>query len=278
MTDEASRWASISGRITHGTATPVSLPSVIPDDKRAREVFWASALVARLPELQSLNPSVVSCQDDSNRNHDVIVNLADGNSIGIQVTELTYELERARRTQSERFVSEVLTCFRKRDLSSERQLLVSCAVPFVAGRRYIVPKPEALADACVGFLQGTTERALIELERVQVFFEWVDKGEFYVPSVSGIGVDCNLDALPRTLEMYCDAISCLGDKKADSNSPWLLVWSQSYWRDKHWLGEQALQHMQESFAASSFKRVFFVESMDGPGYFEANLKVHEIKA
>jgi len=122
MTDEAPRWASISGRITHGTATPVVIASVIPDDKRAKEVFWATALVTRLPDLQLLNPSVVSCQDDSNGNHDVIVNLADGKSIGIQVTELTSELERARRAQNERFVSEVLTCFRKRGLSSERRM------------------------------------------------------------------------------------------------------------------------------------------------------------
>lgn len=278
MTDELRSWASISGHITHGTATAMVLPSVIPDDRREKEVFWVSTLVACLPELQSLNPSVVSCQDDSNGNHDVIVNPADGKAIGIQVTELTYELERARRAQNERFVSEVLACFRKRGISSERRLLVSCAVPFVAGRRYIVPRPEALADACVAFLQGATEKAHIELERVRVLFEWVDKGELYVPSVSGIGINCNLDALPRTLEMYCDAISCVREKKADSNSPWLLVWSQSFWRDKHWLGKATLQHMQRSFAASSFKRVFFVESMDGPGYFEANLEVHAIKA
>ncbi len=278
MTDEEPRGASIAVRITHGTATPVFFPSVIPNDKRAKEVFWVSALVARLPELQSLNPTTVSCQDDSNGNHDVIVNLANGKSIGIQVTELTYELERARRAQNEKFVSEVLACFRTRGLSSERSLLVSCYVPFVAGGRYIVPKPESLADACTEFLQGATEKSLIELERVRVGFEWVDKGELYVPSVSGIGVDCNLDGLPRTFEMYCDAISCLRDKKAESNSPWLLVWSQSFCRDKRQIGKATLEHMRKSFDASSFARVFFVESMDGSGLFEANLEVHAIKA
>ena len=277
MTDDAPRGASIAGRITHGTATPASFPSVIPGDKRAKEVFWASALVERLPELQSLNPTTVSCQDDSNGNHDVIVILDNGKSIGIQVTELTYELERARRAQNEKFVSDVLVCFRKRSLSSERSLLVSCAVPFVAGGRYIVPKPESLADACTEFLEGATE-SIIELERVRVRFEWVDKVELYVPSVSGIGVDCNLDGLPRTLEMYCDAISCLRDKKVESNSPWLLIWSQSFWRDKHWLGKETLAHMHKSFTTSSFVRVFFVESMDGAGFFEANLEVHAIKA
>ena len=278
MTDASPRWCSICARITHGTATPVVRPSVIPDDKREKEVFWASVLVAHLPELQPFHPSVVSCPDDSHGNPDVVVNLNTGESIGVQVKELTYELERARRAQTERFVSEVLTCFENRGLSSARRLLVSCAVPFVAGGRYVVPKPEALADATATFLQESPENNLIALDRIRVIFQWVDEGDFYVPSVAGIGIDCNLDALPRTLDMYCDAISYLRDKKANANAPWLLVWSQSFCRDKHWLGKETLNHMQGSFAASPFERVFFVESMDGPGYFEANLEVHAIKA
>jgi hypothetical protein len=116
------------------------------------------------------------------------------------------------------------------------------------------------------------------VEQTKVLFEWVDEGEFYVPSVAGIGVACNLDALPRTLEMFCDAITCLRDKKANSNSPWLLVWSTSFFRDKHWLGIETLEHMAKAFSASSFERVFFCESMDGPGYFEANFVAHAIKA
>lgn len=270
------RWASISGRITHGTATPVLRASVIPTDKRAKEVFWASALVVRLPDLQPFNPSVESCLDDSHGNHDVIVKLDNGETIGIQVTELTYELQRARNAQNENFVSNVLACFEKRGLSTERRLLVSCFVPFIESGRYIVPKPEVLADATASFISSALENELIELDCMRVQFEWIDEGMIYVPSVAGIGIHCDLDALPRTVEMYRDAISSLSEKKADSNSPWLLIWSQSYNQDKHWLGKQTLHHMQNTFANSPFKKVYFLESMDGPG-FETNLEVHSIK-
>jgi hypothetical protein len=278
MTDASRRWASVSAHITHGTAAQVAIPSVIPEAKQDKEVFWASALVSHLPELQAFNPSVTSCLDDSHGNHDVIVNLDNGESIGIQVTELTYELARARQAQTEKFVTDALACFTKRGLSSKRRLLVNCFVPFVAGNRYVVPKVELLATEIETFLRVSLETKCITVEQTKVLFEWVDEGEFYVPSVAGIGVACNLDALPRKLEMFCDAITCLHDKKANSNSPWLLVWSTSFCWDKHWLGNETLEHMKKAFSASSFERVFFVESMDGPGYFEANFEAHAIKA
>lgn len=278
MTDTSPRWASISGCITHGTATPVAIPRVIPEKKQDKEVFWTTTLVSRLPELQAFNPSVAPCADDSNGNHDVIVSLNNGDTIGIQVTELTYELERARQAQAERFAAEAIACFTKRGLSSERRLLAHCFVPFVSGNRYVVPKVNLLADATETFIRGSQEQNVITIEKTKVLFEWVDEGEFYVPSVAGIGISCDLDSLPRTLEMYCDAITCLRDKKINSNSPWLLVWSTSFLRDKHWLGAQTLEHMQVTFASSPFERVYFVESRDGAGWFEANLAVHAIKA
>ena len=140
MTDTSPRWASISGHITHGTATPVAIPSVIPEKKQDKEVFWATTLASRLPEMKAFNPSVAPCVDDSNGNHDVIVSLNNGDAIGIQVTELTYELERARQAQAGKFAAEVIECFAKRGLSSARRLLVHCFAPFVAGNRYVVPK------------------------------------------------------------------------------------------------------------------------------------------
>lgn len=278
MTDTTARWASVSARITHGTAAQVALPSVIPDAKQDKEVFWAAALVSRLHELQAFNPFVVPCPDDSHGNHDVIVSLENGEPIGIQVTELTYELARARQAHCEKFLADALACFTKRGLSSARRLLVNCFVPFFAGGRFVVPKVELLADSTEIFIREGRGKQFIDIEQTKVLFEWVDEGELYVPSVAGIGINCNLDALPRTLEMYCDAITCLRDKKAKSNSPWLLVWSQSFFLDKHWLGNDALEHMKKTFSTSPFKRVFFVESMDGPGNFEANLEVHAIKA
>ena len=121
-------------------------------------MFWTTTLVSRLPEFQALNPSVAPCADDSNGNHDVIVSLNNGDAIGIQVTELTYELERARHAQAERFAAEAIACFAKRGLSSTRQLLVHCFVPFASGNRYVVPKAELLADATETFIRGSQIR------------------------------------------------------------------------------------------------------------------------
>ncbi|NOQ69767.1 MAG: hypothetical protein GQ573_06650 [Gammaproteobacteria bacterium] len=278
MTKDPSRWASISARPTHGTATPVKLPSVVPTDKRDCEVFWVSELLPTISELQALPPAVESCSDDSHGNHDVIVRLSDGNSIGVQVTELTYELEREREAQARRFLSNVRKCFHERRLSSSKKLLVKCFLPFTPSKKFKVPNPMDIADATSAFISGTNDSDSVNVPPAWVMFQWIKEGEFYMPTEGNIGIDCDLDALPRTLEMYSEAVSILCDKKSDSKSPWLLIWSTTFWRDKHWLGEEVLEHMRASFKSSSFTRVFFLESLDGQGMFEANLTFNEIKA
>lgn len=278
MNNESSRWASISLRPTHGTAKLVTRPSLLPGDKRDCEVFWVSTLLSHLAELHSQHPQAISNQDDSHGKHDVVVLLDNGSTIGVQVAELTYELERARKSQRDRFLAEARKYFAERDLSTHGQLLVKCFVPYVARGRYSVPSVDALANATAAFIHKSTEQKIMEVDSAQVLFEWVDKGSLYVPSVAGIGIDCDLDALPRTLDMYGDAVTYLRKKKDKSNSPWLLIWSLSFWRDKHWLGEDTLKHMQQSFSDSHFERVFFMESLDGADSFESNLTIHAIKA
>lgn len=277
MTKDPNKWASISVFPTHGTATLVQQPSVIPADKRDCEVFWVSNLLPSLKEMQPLKPNVESCPDDSHGNHDVIISLNDGNEIGIQVTELTYELERARKSQRDRFLADVSECYRIRKLSPNRKLLVNCFLPFVTHKQYKVPNPMDVVDATANFISQSIEHDIVDVGPSRVTLQWVEEGEFYVPSVDKIGIDCNLDALPRTLDMYSDAVSSIYEKKSDSKSPWLLIWSQTFCRDKHWLGDNVLQHMRETFKPSHFTRVFFIESLDGLGLFEANLSIHEIK-
>ena len=126
MAKDPKGWASISVRPTHGTARPVKHPSVVPTDKRDCEVFWVSVLLQTIAELKSFGPTVEPCPDDSHGNHNVIVKLNNGDSIGVQVTELTYELARARKSQRDRFLSDVRECFRARKMSPPRKLLVKC--------------------------------------------------------------------------------------------------------------------------------------------------------
>lgn len=278
MTKDPERWASISARPTHGTAQLVEFPSVIPANKQDCEVFWVSTLLPAIADIQSLGATVESRADDSHGNDDVVVKPNNGDSIGVQVTELTYELERARRSQSDRFRTDVLQCFRARKLTAPRTLLVKCFLPFTRGRKYQVPRPDDVVDVATTFIGGSAEQEFVEVPPGRLMLRWVDQGELYVPSVGNIGVDCDLDALPRTLDMYCDAVSAICEKKAASKSPWLLISSTTFWRDKHWLGGDVLQYMRAAFEPLPFTRVFFAESLDGSGSFEANLTVHAIKA
>ena len=195
----------------------------------------------------------------------------------MQVTELTYELERTRKVQAERFLSNVRKCFHARKLSSDNKLLVKCFLPFTPSNKFKVPKPTDIADATVAFINGSNEAYSVDLPPARVMFQWIEEGEFYMPNEGNIAIDCDLDALPRTLEMYSEAASSLCEKKSESKSPWLLIWSTAFSRDKHWLGDEVLQHMRASFKSSPFTRVFFVESLDGQGMFDANLTVSEIK-
>ena len=51
-------------------------------------------------------------------------------------------------------------------------------------------------------ISGTAQQEIIEVQPGKVMLQWIDEGGLYVPSVGNIGVYCDLDALPRTLEIY----------------------------------------------------------------------------
>lgn len=80
-------WRSLSG-FSYGTAELVSLPSVVPADSRAAEIFWASKLVENLEEFKLKNVKMISNYDDSHGKHDIILEIPGEVFIGVQVTEL----------------------------------------------------------------------------------------------------------------------------------------------------------------------------------------------
>jgi hypothetical protein len=175
MKKDTREWASISTRPTHGTASPVMIPSVVPTEKRDCEVFWVSVLLQTLSEAQGLTPSVESCSDDSHGNHDVIVRLCNEESIGVQVTELTYELERARKAQARRFVSNVREYFHDKKLSSGKKLLVKCFLPFTPRKKFELPSPKDVADATIAFLNRSNEAYSVEVPSARILFQWVEE-------------------------------------------------------------------------------------------------------
>ena len=196
----------------------------------------------------------------------------------MQVTELTYELERARKAQRLRFLSEVREHFKNRRLLAPRRLLCKCLLRYSPGNKYTVPKPEDLEGAVAAFVDASKETESLDIGSTRVHLEWINEGQIYAPLVGDIGIACDLDTLPRTVDMYVDAIERMCEKKASSKSPWLLVWSTMFWRDKHWLGDEVLQRMRRALEALPFERVYFLESLDdGESSFQQNLVIHEIK-
>jgi len=271
-------WASISGRVLYGTARPVAIKRAVPKEKLGRELFWVEALVRKINEPGLAGARVLPSPDDSHHLDDVVISTGSDACIGVQVTEMTSELEWERRSKVIKYVNEVLKCFEARRITSDRKLVVMCLPPTDLPRRYSLPEPNEIAEVTESFIAGNQCQQIHELEYARVVFHWLEQGEILVPTVGKIGFDCDLGELPRTLETYCDATSMLARKKEKSKSPWLLIWSTRFWKDKHWLQTEVLSHMETAFQESPFERVFFAESMDCHDMFDANLAIHRIKA
>lgn len=87
----SSNRARITLTPTHGTAEVVMVPTALPKRKAEQEVFWVSALIEKLGLVGDVR-DVLTNPDDSHGGHDVVIHLREGGIIGVQVTELTYEL------------------------------------------------------------------------------------------------------------------------------------------------------------------------------------------
>lgn len=277
MTDGKPQWASISVRPTHGTATLSSFPSVIPPGKSDKEVFWVRELMRRLPNFAHVQINVRTNEDDSCGNHDVIVETGAQSSWGVQVTELTYELWRMRSNQRGRYLRQII--------AELQRIGATAPVRVVAKVCFSAPNPKELKRVPAGEIaafiascaSGLSTDQLIDTRFGHVMFSRVGTADIYTPSHGNIGVDDDIDLLPRSLEMYKTAVAYLIEKKQRSRSPWLVVWSAAFHRDKHFLGTDVLDYMKSAFSTTPFSHVYFIESIDGEGFFEANIGVHAIK-
>jgi hypothetical protein len=274
--DEQMVWASISSRPTHGTARRAPRPSILPVHKGDKEVFWVEKLVNLLPKMSSTVREVVLNPDDSHGQHDVLMIMHDGDSLGVQVTELTSELRRKREATRRSYLTKILDVIQKENLNLGRRVVAKLFFTASDSDLGKLAKPEHVVEAMrrsnVGDLPSTIPPGHCSLMLMSV-----GASQFYVPHVNDIGVDVNFDAVPRSLAGYKEAIDYLADKKTNSLSPWLLIWSVDFWRDKHWLHSDLLEYMKGVFSESGFVKVYFVETLDAKGFFEANLELHKIK-
>ncbi len=111
----------------------------------------------------------------------------------------------------------------------------------------------------------------------QISISAINNADFCVPHTNNIGVNISFDELPRTFKMYCEAIDCIISKKCKSLSPVLVIWSTSLGRDKHWVMNDLVSYMIKQFENTNFSDVYLIESVDGDGWFQANLCISIIK-
>ncbi len=276
MVNDDGEWASIGGRITHGTGTPFVVPSVLPQSKEDKETFWVRAVVEKLPEFTGLTPRIRSSPNDANGGPDVLIAVPDGD-IGVQVTELTDERSRLRQVQTPSYVQKVLEVLSVRGVRSVRRLAVVCHLQDDGQRTYEPPPAEAVAAAVEQFLGEALDcPRVVPLGRATLLFTWADEGRFYIPSVGNIGFDTSVSELSRSPSVYRALVDEIVRKKSNALAPWLVIWSLSFWRDRHFCEDSLVEYMRRRFRDARFERVFFVDSMDGAGFFETNLRLRSI--
>ena len=270
-------WAAVGGRMTHGTAEFVEFARVVPTEKRPRERFWVEALVERLPEFAGKVVRTEINEDDADGNPDVFILPPAGPEIGVQVTELTHELRRKRDALRKGIL---------RRLAAALAALVDRPVDPVVSRVFLNEPPPRLQDIQFDDLarviwsecQHLLDAKTVATEHGGIFLTPVGSAQIYLTDVvGGIGLDVSLDLLPRNLETFIYAIDSVALKKTSCRASWLLVWSLEFFRDRHWLGDDVLRHMRHAFASLPFERIYLLDSMEGEGFFQANLRIERIR-
>jgi len=276
MNTDKRNTSSISARFTHGTAKKVLFQSVIPSDKAEKEVFWTTELMNKLKNNYEIK-RIVSNDDDSHGNHDVLIIKNDESIIGVQVTELTYELERARKNIKETYIKKLLELVKVRDIKSQDKIIFNISFPYSETRKPALEKPKMIVDTIDGLIKEGIKEKAYQFDFGTIFCQKITKGEIYIRNINNIGVDVNFDDLPRSLELYLDCIDAIISKKSKSLSSWLVIWSKEFWRDRQWLEKEVIDYLKSQFRESKFEKVFFIESMDRKEFFHPNLKLDEIK-
>lgn len=265
-----------TARFSHGTATPVSIPSAVPENKQEKEKFWVSALISKLPEFEGQNIEIISNPDDSLGGHDAILFVNEG-EIGIQVTELTSELKRNYEHVRQKYLRGVFSLLESHSIKNEKNILISVFFSTLDINIFKKFRPSLLTKIIVENINNITKTMIIKFDYGTILFEMVGENKFFVPSIRNIGIDINIDQIPLSYEAYKNAIDYLEEKKRKSKSPWLLIWSLDFWILRENYDNQVLDYLKEAFSSSKFQKVYFIESLGAEGLFNANLTLHCIK-
>ncbi|MBI4730582.1 MAG: hypothetical protein HY781_00310 [Chloroflexi bacterium] len=217
--------------------------------------------------------------DDSHGKHDVVLEIPRLAPIGVQVTELTYELIRNLSNQRTELLDRIQKQFREANVWSDTRVLVKYYISRVKTRK---PNAKQLKRSTASIQEAlrTLDRRVRKLE-FDFGIVWIipiePEAKFYVPFEGNIGIDLDFDWLPESESRYFGAIDEIIKKKRNSKSSWLLIWSLQFLIDSNSFGDRVIEYMKTQFARTQFERVYFIESLDGEGLFQANLSLHRVK-
>lgn len=268
----------IGGTMTHGTAKQVLIPSVIPQKKDEKEKFWIEQLIPKLDNYYEIVKEIKSNDDDANGQDDVIITLNDKQQIGMQLTEFTFELERARKGIKNTYITNILKLIQQQGLSFAKKVIFSIKVPYSNAKKPELEKPEKIVKDIEDLIITNQVLPSRFLQNGKMIINVLNDYEtIFVPSINNIGISVDFDNIPTGLEMYKECTDLILNKKSSSKSKWLVIWSLDFWRDSHWLKDEVIDYMSKQFSTSIFDEIYFMESMDGENIFQVNLHIYKIK-
>ncbi|GEM_PF-2112370 len=282
-----------------GTARPVTLRRVLPEDKQAKELFIAEQFArvqtiagAVLAEIR-INP------DDSEGKADVLAK-ANGKLVGIQLTELKIQhrpasADRARK-MTEALLSAILNCVQPDyrimvdirssvDYRNENLKLVgkkmemlgktiangiensyfspSPADYFDKTKTGLKPKPLPIPEGLKEVITG------VELQKIPEGHNTLCHGR------DNIFVNFNFDIVVASDEIDEKLVSQVFDKKEKSVTDTLLIWicDRDFWGQQEQIYKLFVAHSDKS----QFDNIYLFFFIDAEKMFDANKKVYIVR-
>ena len=245
-----------------------SIDSVLPIKKAQRELFWVKELLKHLP-LQEQLYDIISNQDDSNGNHDVlIINKDDGSKVGVQVTELISSTRKRVELIRTRYIQKILKILKKQKIRTHREVVITLCFDTHAQEKYDPTQITLAIEKILALLRGekVCDASIKEIE---------DQEKLRLPHANNIALNFHFQQSLRTQENYLNTLKHLMSKKQNSKSPWLLIWSMDFWQDRNTFGDLIVDEMKKLFQESFFEKVYFIESTEFD--FDRNIKLYQVK-
>lgn len=275
MKEKTKNISRLTARPISGTARPVKIKKILPSGKVERECFLTQKICEKLDEFNTKEYSVYTNKDDSHGNHDTIIRLSNPDGIiGVQLTELTFEIERARQAVRKKYLEKILIELNHNKTFSKKNKFVKIQLPHSDSIKPNFVKPKIISKAISEIID--TSNSFEHKDFNLRIFE-MDSADFYLPNINNIAIDVNFDLIPISFDLYKSYVDAIIQKKDSAKSDWLLIWSTQFWKDKHWAYEDLELYMKDKFKETKFKKVYFLESIDMLNMFDTNMTIRRIK-